>query len=94
MCTHVRKEIREREALVSSKSPGQSRRACQGAKGGKDEGGDQCTDHGRCGSFGPCRRKEYEYYRVFGGTLQSKLYVADSEQDRDRKGQGQDATDD
>ena len=88
------KEFGERESLVSSKSPGQSRRACQSSKGGKDEGGDQGTDHGRGGFFGPRRCKEYVYYRVLGGTLQSKLYIADSEQDRDGKGQGQDATND
>lgn len=33
-------------------------------------------------------------YRVFGGTLQSKFYIADSEQDRNRKGQREDAAND
>lgn len=86
------KEIGKREALVSSKSPGQSRRGCQKSKGGKDETRDQCTDHGRCGFFRPCRSKKYIDYRIFGRTLQSKFYIADPEQDCDRKGQGHDAT--
>ena len=33
-------------------------------------------------------------YRVFGGTLQSKCYIADSEQDRNGKGQREGAADD
>ena len=88
----MRKEFRKREALVSSESPGQSRCACEKSKGGKDETRDQCTDHGRCGSFGPCCSEKYMDYRISGGTFQSKCYIADPEQDRDRKGHGHDAT--